>query len=206
GPSLPGAGRLVDRGEGRARARCGARGASARGGDPGRDRRLLRRRGAGGDSELARLLGRVRVDPGLVLRVRLRGRGRRPADRAPTGNAGRGSYRSPPSVGMTNLILQPREGTLDELVARAGDGLYVTDVAGLHSGVNPVSGTFSVGASGRLIENGELGRPVRELTIASDLVSMLRAGEGVGSAGRWVPLGVRGVDVHVWHGVEGDYL
>ena len=33
----------------------------------------------------------------------------------------------------------------------------MTDVAGLHSGVNPVSGTFSVGASGRLIEGGELG-------------------------------------------------
>ena len=58
-------------------------------------------------------------------------------------------------------------------MAQAGDGLYVTDVAGLHSGVNPVSGTFSVGATGRLIEGGELGRPVREITIASDLVSML---------------------------------
>ena len=68
-------------------------------------------------------------------------------------------------------------------------GLYVTDVAGLHSGVNPVSGTFSVGASGRLIEGGELGAPVRELTIASDLVSMLRAVQVVGSEGRWVPFG-----------------
>ena len=55
--------------------------------------------------------------------------------------------------------------------------------------MNPVSGTFSVGASGRLIENGELGRPVRELTIASDLVGMLRAVEGVGSEARWVPFG-----------------
>ncbi len=65
----------------------------------------------------------------------------------------------------------------------------MTDVAGLHSGVNPVSGTFSVGASGRLIEGGELGTPVREVTIASDLVGMLRAVSAVGSEGRWVPLG-----------------
>jgi PmbA protein len=113
----------------------------------------------------------------------------RRAGRATTGNAGRSSYRSAPSVGTTNLILQPGEETLGELVAQGGDGLYVTDVAGLHSGVNPVSGTFSVGASGRLIENGELGRPVRELTIASDLVSMLRAVDGVGSEARWVPFG-----------------
>jgi len=73
-----------------------------------------------------------------------------------TGNAGRGSYRTPPSVSTTNLVLEAGDATLDELVARAGDGLYVASVAGLHSGVNPVSGTFSVGATGRLIENGEL--------------------------------------------------
>jgi len=65
----------------------------------------------------------------------------------------------------------------------------VTDVAGLHSGVNPVSGTFSVGASGRLIQNGELGQPVREITIASDLVSMLKAVRFAGSEARWVPFG-----------------
>ena len=65
----------------------------------------------------------------------------------------------------------------------------MTDVAGLHSGVNPVSGTFSVGATGRLIENGELGRPVREITIASDLVTMLKGVQAVGSESRWVPFG-----------------
>jgi PmbA protein len=113
----------------------------------------------------------------------------RKAGRSTTANAGRGSYRSPPSVGTTNLVIEPGEGSLEDLIARAGDGLYVTEVAGLHSGVNPVSGTFSVGASGRLIENGELGAPVREITIASDLVSMLKAVQAVGSASRWVPFG-----------------
>jgi len=113
----------------------------------------------------------------------------RKAGRSTTGNASRGSYRSPPSVGPSNLVVATGDSTLAELVAQAGEGLYVTDVAGLHSGVNPVSGTFSVGASGRLIEGGELGRPVRELTIASDLVSMLQAVRGVGSEARWVPFG-----------------
>ena len=50
-----------------------------------------------------------------------------------------------------------------------GDGIYVTDVAGLHSGVNPVSGTFSVGATGRLISGGALAAAADEFTIASDL-------------------------------------
>ena len=109
--------------------------------------------------------------------------------RATTANAGRGSYRSQPSVGTHNLIVEPGSGSLDDLVAQAGEGLYVTEVSGLHSGVNPVSGTFSVGASGRLIEGGELGAPVREITIASDLVGMLKAVRAVGGQPRWIPLG-----------------
>jgi PmbA protein len=113
----------------------------------------------------------------------------RKAGRATTGNAGRGSYRSAPSVGTSNLVVEPGTLDLEELFQEAGEGLFVTDVAGLHSGVNPVSGTFSVGASGRLIEGGEAGAPVRELTIASDLVSMLQAVRQVGAQARWVPFG-----------------
>ena len=72
---------------------------------------------------------------------------------------------------------------------RPGEGVLVTDVAGLHSGVNPVSGDFSVGASGRAIRGGELAEPLREFTIASDLVSMLKAVRAAGTDARWVPFG-----------------
>jgi PmbA protein len=111
------------------------------------------------------------------------------ADRASTGNGGRGSYRSPPSISATNLLLGSGEAGTEELVRSAGQGFYVMDVSGLHSGVNPASGTFSVGASGRLIENGELGAPAREVTIASDLVSMLQSVQAAGAEARWVPFG-----------------
>jgi PmbA protein len=129
------------------------------------------------------------IEDGRLLGFLYDSRTGRQAGRSTTGNAARGSYRTPPSVGTTNLIVDPGELDLPGLVADAGEGLYVTDVAGLHSGVNPVSGTFSVGASGRLIQNGELGAPVREITIASDLVSMLQAVSAVGSETRWVPFG-----------------
>ena len=105
------------------------------------------------------------------------------------GNASRPGYHSPPSVSTSNLELQTGSMTTPELLAAADDGVYVNDVAGLHSGVNPVTGVFSVGASGRLIEGGELAGPVREFTIASDLVSMLRAVREAGSEARWVPFG-----------------
>jgi PmbA protein len=129
------------------------------------------------------------IEDGRLLTFLFDARTARKASRQSTGSAARGSYRTPPSVGTANLLLEPGDADLDELVRRAGDGLYVTDVAGLHSGVNPVSGTFSVGATGRLVEGGELGRPVREMTIASDLVTMLKSVQAVGSTTRWVPFG-----------------
>ncbi len=108
---------------------------------------------------------------------------------ASTGSAGRGGYRSQPSVSTSNLIVAAGSPSLEELFGEAGEGVYVTDVAGLHSGVNPVSGVFSVGASGRAIHGGEPAEPVREFTIASDLVSMLRSVRAAGADARWVPFG-----------------
>ena len=106
-----------------------------------------------------------------------------------TGNASRGGYRSQPSVGLSNLIVASGGLGLAELLREADEGVFVTDVAGLHSGVNPVSGVFSVGASGRAIRGGELAEPLREFTIASDLVSMLKGVQAAGTDARWVPFG-----------------
>jgi PmbA protein len=104
-----------------------------------------------------------------------------------TGNASRAGYRSQPSVSASNLVVAPGPLGFEELLREAGEAVLVTDVAGLHSGVNPVSGVFSVGASGRAIRGGELAEPLREFTIASDLVSMLKAVRAVGADSRWVP-------------------
>jgi PmbA protein len=106
-----------------------------------------------------------------------------------TGSASRAGYRSQPSVSPSNLIVAPGALSEEQLLEAAGEGIFVTDVAGLHSGVNPVTGVFSVGASGRVIHGGALAEPVREFTIAGDLVSMLGAVREAGSEPRWVPFG-----------------
>jgi PmbA protein len=108
---------------------------------------------------------------------------------ATTGNAGRSGYRSPPGVSASNLVVSSGDAGLEQLLDQAGEGVYVNDVAGLHSGVNPVTGVFSVGASGLAIRAGERAEPLREFTIAGDLVSMLRAVRAAGSEARWVPFG-----------------
>jgi PmbA protein len=106
-----------------------------------------------------------------------------------TGNAARAGYRSQPRPAASNLIVSSGRSSFTELLAEAGDGVFVTDVAGLHSGVNPVTGVFSVGASGRAIRGGELAEPLREFTIAGDLVAMLGNVRAAGAEARWVPFG-----------------
>ena len=108
---------------------------------------------------------------------------------ASTGSASRHGYRSQPSVSPSNLVVAAGALSFGELLAEAGEGVFVTDVAGLHSGVNPVTGVFSVGASGRAIRDGELAEPLREFTIAGDLVAMLGSVEATGATARWVPFG-----------------
>lgn len=96
-----------------------------------------------------------------------------------TGNGVRASFRSLPGVGTTNFFLVPGSKRSNDLVREISRGLYVTEVMGMHT-ANPISGDFSVGAAGILIENGELTRPVRSITIAGNLQEFLRNVEGVG--------------------------
>ena len=96
-----------------------------------------------------------------------------------SGNAKRG-YRSAPSVGTSNFYLDAGESSFEELLARAEGGVLIMDVSGVHSGANPISGEFSVGATGLRIAGGALGEPLREMTIASTLPEMLAGITGVG--------------------------
>jgi PmbA protein len=89
-----------------------------------------------------------------------------------TGSAVRG-YSSTPGVGCVSLAPARGETSVERLLADVGEGVLVQSVSGLHSGVNPVSGDFSVGVEGFMIHGGELGEPVREVTIASTLQRML---------------------------------
>lgn len=106
-----------------------------------------------------------------------------------TGNAGRASYAGPPEVAPSNFFLQPGEGSREELLRRVEQGLYVLELQGVHAGANPISGEFSVGAVGLWIENGEMIRPVREITIAGRMLQMLEAVEEIANDIKFVPMG-----------------
>lgn len=97
-----------------------------------------------------------------------------------TGNCVRGGFNGLPGVGVTNLYIEAGGKTLDELLAAAGEGLFVTEVMGSHT-ANPISGDFSVGATGFWIEKGKVSYPVREVTIAGNLLELMKNVAAVGS-------------------------
>ncbi|HET6776820.1 MAG TPA: TldD/PmbA family protein [Actinomycetota bacterium] len=97
-----------------------------------------------------------------------------------TGNARRGGYRTPPGVGTTNFFVEPGATPVSDILLRAEGGVLIQDVSGVHSGANPISGEFSVGATGLRIVDGELGEPLREMTVASTVPEMLKGIAAVG--------------------------
>ena len=105
-----------------------------------------------------------------------------------TASAVRG-FRSTPGVGAQALAITPGRGTLDELAAGVDHGVLVQSMTGLHSGVNPVSGDFSVGVEGLMLRGGARAEPIREATVASTLQRLLLDVAAVGGEREWTPGG-----------------
>ena len=101
------------------------------------------------------------------------------AGRQSTGNGFRAG--SAVSEMPTNLIVEPGEKTFEGLLEEAGEGIILTDLSGLHAGVNPISGDFSLLCEGYLIENGKKGRPVEQITVAGNFYEVIKAIKSVGN-------------------------
>ncbi len=114
-----------------------------------------------------------------------------------TGSAVRGGFKSTPGVGTRAVSIAPGATSRNDLIAGIDNGLLVTSVAGLHSGVNPISGDFSTGASGLRIRNGELAEPIREVTIASTLQKMLLDVMTIADDVEWLPMSATGVSIAI---------
>jgi len=89
---------------------------------------------------------------------------------ATTGHASRG--RNGVGTGLHHPYLTGGEGGLDELLATMESGILVTEVAGLHAGLNPVTGDFSLSAKGFLISGGRRAHPVRNLVVAGNFFEL----------------------------------
>ena len=99
---------------------------------------------------------------------------------ASTGNAGRGSYADPVSIRSYCYAIAPGSATLEELFAEMGEGLYITELKGLHAGCDDVTGDFSIESAGFAVKDGKLASPVKAFTVAGNFFELLQSIEAVG--------------------------
>lgn len=92
-----------------------------------------------------------------------------------TGNGYRGS------ISATNVVLEPGDMSFEDLCREVGDGLYITDLSGLHAGVNEISGDFSLLCEGYLIKDGKVGQAVEQITVADNFFNVLKKISSVGN-------------------------
>ena len=100
--------------------------------------------------------------------------------RCSTGNARRQGIKAPPCVQATNFYIHNGSLDPDELLSSLGEGIMVTDIIGLHT-ADPISGDFSVGASGLWIKAGEIVFPVKGVALSGNLVDLFKNVDGVGT-------------------------
>ena len=105
-----------------------------------------------------------------------------------TGNGSRGGSK----MGISTFFLQLKPGkkSQEELFQEVGNGVYITDVSGLHAGLNPQSGNFSLQSTGFLIKDGKKDRGLDVITVSGNLIDIFKDVLEVGNDERVFPSGV----------------
>lgn len=102
-----------------------------------------------------------------------------------TGNGFKGGYASPVSVSPMNLYIEPGDQSLAQLEERMQDGLVITDLEGLHAGIDFVSTNFSLQARGYLVQGGKRTQSVTLITAAGSFMELMNDVTAVGSDIDW---------------------
>ena len=96
------------------------------------------------------------------------------AGRETTGNASKAGYDAPVGIRPFTMYLENGSISEEELLIQAGNGVYITDLGGLHAGANPISGDFSLQSSGFKIENGQKTDYIKSFTVAGNFYELLK--------------------------------
>lgn len=97
-----------------------------------------------------------------------------------TGNGFKGGAGGAVIVQAVNSYIVPGEKTKEEMISGLKEGLLITDLSGLHAGLNPISGDFSAQSSGFLIENGKIVRPINLVVVSGNFLKMMNDIETIG--------------------------
>lgn len=90
-----------------------------------------------------------------------------------TGNGFKASVSSGVGVLPSNLYIKPLDTNFDDLVSLCNNGVYLTNVAGLHSGINVISGDFSLQSQGYVIRDGKICEPINLIVTSGNIKELL---------------------------------
>ena len=96
------------------------------------------------------------------------------AGKKTTGNASKAGYAGAVAISPFTMYLAPGDMTEEELLAKAGNGVYINALSGLHAGANAVTGDFSLQSAGFMIENGKKTTAVKSFTVAGNFYDLLK--------------------------------
>ena len=102
-----------------------------------------------------------------------------------TGNGFRHGYAGTVGVSPKNCCILPGADSFDELLAKMGNGLVITNLAGLHAGLNHVTTDFSLQCSGYAVKDGKRDRAVALITVAGNFLDLMKKVTAVGSDLDW---------------------
>lgn len=91
-----------------------------------------------------------------------------------TGNGVKGSYKGTVGISSFNLYIKPSDKSFDKMIENIKEGIFITDFAGLHSGLNTISGDFSLAGEGFYIKDGKIDRPLNQITISGNFFDLLK--------------------------------
>ena len=119
------------------------------------------------------------------------------AKQAKVKSTGNGYGGSVIGVSTSFVEVKPGKKSKEELCEKIKDGIQITSVQGLHAGMNPLSGDFSLQASGYRIENGKITTPVNLITIAGNIFKMFNDIVDLGNDEYVTPSGMSSVSVYI---------
>ena len=91
-----------------------------------------------------------------------------------TGNGVKGSYKGTVGISSFNLYIKPSNKSFDKMIENINEGVFITDFAGLHSGLNTISGDFSLAGEGFYIKDGKIDKPLNQITISGNFFELLK--------------------------------
>nr|WP_280985344.1 metallopeptidase TldD-related protein [Ilyobacter polytropus] len=91
-----------------------------------------------------------------------------------TGNASKGGYKGTLGISPSNFYMKEGETTFNELLESIDNGVLITSLSGLHSGLNSISGDFSLASEGFVISEGEISSSLKQITVSGNFFELLK--------------------------------